>query len=102
MFENFYQYIEYAKKTTICDSNITLAKYLDIPPNRISQWRINRGYVSATDCILLAKLLGITTEEIAFVHRATEATIPEEKQKWHALAAEYARPVNPPAKYRKP
>ncbi|EPA0315797.1 helix-turn-helix domain-containing protein [Klebsiella aerogenes] len=101
MFDNFYAYIECAKETTIYDSNISLAKYLDVPPNRISQWRINRAYVSPTDCILLAKLLGISVEEIAFVSRAQEAKIPDEKKKWLSLAAEYARPVNPPDKYKK-
>lgn len=101
MFDDFYAYVECAKKTTIYDSNISLAKYLDVPPNRISQWRINRAYVSPTDCIFLARLLGISVEEIAFVSRAQETKIPDEKQKWLALAAKFARPVNPPDKYKK-
>ena len=101
MFDNFFSYVEKAKETTIYDSNVLLAKFLDIPPNRISQWKINRSYVSPTDCILLAKLLGISVEEIAFVSRAQEAKIPDEKKRWLSLAAEYARPVNPPDKYKK-
>lgn len=101
MHKKFFSYVEQAKKITKFSTNVKLAEYLNANPQRISDWRLNRGRVEPADCVLLAHLLGISTEEIAFVLKAEKETNPEKISKWLSLAAEYARSVNPPDKYKK-
>jgi len=100
MQKKFFDYIEMAKQITIFSDNQKLARYLSIPANQISRWKSNQGSVAPADCVLLAELLGIETAEIAFVLKAEKE--PEFHNHWLSVASSYARPVNPPAKYRKP
>ncbi|ENY1827859.1 helix-turn-helix domain-containing protein [Salmonella enterica] len=102
MHKNFYAYIEEALDKTIFDSIQTLAKHLEIPPNRISQWKQGRGSATPAECIHLADLLGIDVREIAFVIEAEKEKINDFKQKWLKKAKIYQKPVNPPNKYKKP
>ncbi|EDV2403503.1 hypothetical protein V3W87_004436 [Salmonella enterica] len=92
----FFEYIEEAKKLTICDSYRKIAQYLDAPPIKISQWKQGKGYVSPAECAHLARLLGITTEEIAYVIKAEREEIPEKKEYWYKEAEIFSRPINPP------
>lgn len=101
MHDNFFNYVEDAIRETKFDSFQSLAKYLSISPNRISQWKKGRGGVTPAECVLLAKLLGITVEELAFVIQAEREQVDDFREKWFDLAREYEHPVNPPHRYKK-
>lgn len=101
MKKNFFDYIEEAKKRTICDSYRKIAQYLDAPPIKISQWKQGKGYVSPAECAHLARLLGISTEEIAYVIKAEKEDIPEKKDLWYKEAKIFSRPINPPESLKK-
>lgn len=97
----FYDYIEEALNKTKYDTIQLLAKYLDLSPNRISQWKRGRGSVTPAECVLIAELLGLNVEEIAFIIEAEKQTLSEFKEKWLEKASFYRRTVNPPNKYKK-
>lgn len=101
MHNKFYDYIEDALNKTKYDSIQLLAKYLDVSPNRISQWKQGRGSVTPAECVQIADLLGLNVEEIAFIIEAEKQTLPEFKEKWLEKAMIYQRTVNPPNKYKK-
>lgn len=101
MHVKFYDYIEEALIKTKYDTIQLVAKYLDVSPNRISQWKRGRGSVTPAECVLIAELLGLNIEEIAFIIEAERQTLPEFKQEWLEKAKPYRRKINPPNKYKK-
>lgn len=100
MKQKFFDYVEAALNETICNTYRKLAQYLDTPQPKISQWKTGKSYVSPAECVLLARLLGISTEEIAFVLKAEKEPLPERKQLWYQEAKRFEKPINPPSKYQ--
>jgi len=101
MRKSFFDYIMTAKKLTIFDSYVKLADYLNVPAQRLTDWKLKRGRVEPAECVLLAILLGLEPAEIAFTIKAEREINPEKVPQWLSLAAEHAKPINPPEKYRK-
>lgn len=101
MITLFFDYIDTAKNLTIFNSYRKIADYLDAQPVKISQWRQGKGYVSPCECVLLARLLGIKPEEIAFVLKAQSVTSPDEKTRWLKEAKKAHNPISPPKKFLK-
>ncbi|PCS38716.1 hypothetical protein [Escherichia coli] len=101
MRKSFFDYIMTAKKLTIFNSYVKLADYLNVPAQRLTDWKLQRGRVEPAECVLLAILLGLDPAEIAFTIKAEREINPEKVTQWLNLAEQYARPVNPPDKYKK-
>lgn len=96
----FEQFITNIFEQTRFNTPTKLAKHMNVPRQRVNQFKHKGFRPTAEECLLVSNLLGLNFEQVHFTICLDRARNQEEAEIFTAMIKKYQKPINIPAKFR--